>query len=81
MFGEGGAEPDWRMRPAPELHEGRRIGIDERVVSEELEAGLASGLGIGDDAVHDLFAKDVGGVLLVAGEAVLNWLAEEADDT
>src|SRR5271170_1208117 len=80
VFGEGGAEPDWRVRTRPELNKGRRIRIDERVVPQQLEGGLPGGLRIGNDAVDDLFAVDVGGVFVDAAIAVVDRLTKEADD-
>ena len=59
---------------------GEGIGVGEAVFAEEVEGGLACGLGVLDDAVDDLLAEDVGGVLVHAGVGVADGLGDEADE-
>jgi hypothetical protein len=79
VAGEGGAEPERGMGAGPELDEGVGVGVDEGIFAEELEGGLAGLLGVGDDTLYDLFAVDVGCVLVRAGEGVLDGFAEEVE--
>ena len=78
--GEGGAEPDGGVGAEPELGEGAGVGGDVGGLAEELEGGLAGGLGVGDDAVDDFLAVDVSGVLMRAGEGVVDGELQEVDD-
>ena len=79
MFGEGGAEADRWVGIGPEDDEGAGVGVGISIFAEKLEGLLGGGLGICDDAVDGFLAVNVGGVLVHAGEGVLDRLGEEAD--
>src|SRR5215472_7209658 len=67
-----------RVGVKPEDDEFWRIGVVEILFAEDLERAGRDFVGVGDEALDDFKAVNVGGVFLHAAEGVADGLAEKA---